>query len=115
MNDTNAEEPSVELEVELDAPPHKVWRAISVPGLRENWLPSKDLADPEPTVAAPGEEVRYRMRDSAPPFLESTVTLRIAPNATGGTRLRIIHELARTEGARAIAANDNRRPMALAA
>ncbi len=115
MNDASTEEPSVELEVELDAPPHKVWRAISVPGLRENWLPSKDLADAEPTVAAPGEEVRYRMRDSAPPFPEITVTLRIAPNATGGTRLRIIHEPARTVGLRTIAANDNGSPVAIAA
>ena len=31
------------------------------------------------------------MRDAEPPFLESTVTFQVLPNAVGGTRLRIIH------------------------
>ena len=34
------------------------------------------------------------MRDDAPPFLESLVTFQIEPDGEGGTRLRIIHELA---------------------
>ncbi|WP_440495982.1 SRPBCC family protein, partial [Serratia sarumanii] len=27
------------LEYSLDAPPEKVWRALSIPELREQWLP----------------------------------------------------------------------------
>lgn len=33
------------------------------------------------------------MREAVPPYVESTVTFRIAPNDTGGTCLRIIHAL----------------------
>ena len=29
---------------DLDAPPQKVWRAISIPELRAHWLPAADLA-----------------------------------------------------------------------
>ena len=105
------------LEYELDAPPEKVWRAISIPEFRENWLPKGALADPEPATIAPGEEVRYSLRDDAPPFLESTVTFTIVPNATGGTRLRIIHELtdARPDRMAKTAVNSNSPPLMLAA
>ena len=40
-------------EYELDAPPEKVWRAISIPAFREKWLPNRDLADAEPVASAP--------------------------------------------------------------
>ncbi len=83
----------IELEYQLNEPPQKVWRAISTPELRQNWLPQEALADPEAISVTPGKEVRYQLRDDAPPFLESTVTFRISSNASGGTSLRIIHEL----------------------
>ena len=57
-------------------------------------MPGVDLANAEPLSSAPCEEIRYRMRDDEPPFLESVVTFQVAPNADGGTRLRIIHVLA---------------------
>jgi uncharacterized protein YndB with AHSA1/START domain len=88
------------LEYDLDAPPAKVWRAISLPALRDQWLPAAALVDPEGVAVTPGQEVRYRMREAAPPFLESHVTFRIVPNADGGTRLRIVHRPVRI-------ANDN--------
>lgn len=81
------------LEYSLDAPPEKVWRALSIPALREQWLPTGDLAQAEPLAATPGEAVSYRLRDDQPPFLESVVTLQIVPNADGGCLLRIIHQL----------------------
>ncbi|MBS1166243.1 MAG: hypothetical protein H6R00_2268 [Proteobacteria bacterium] len=110
-------EMAVELEYELDEPPHKVWRAISVPEFREAWLPRKALADPEASSLVPEQEVRYRMRESEPPFLESVVTFRITPNATGGTSLRIIHELtdARFDRLTGTAANSNNLTLMLAA
>lgn len=80
------------LEYSLDAPPEKVWRALSIPELREQWLPTGDLAQAEPLVATPGEAVSYRLRDDQPPFLESVVTLQIVPNADGGSVLRITHQ-----------------------
>jgi uncharacterized protein YndB with AHSA1/START domain len=82
------------LDYELDAPPEKVWRAVSNPAHRERWLPKADLAETAPISSTPGEEIRYRMRDNEPPFLESIVTFQVGPNTAGGTRLRIIHRLA---------------------
>lgn len=82
-----------EQKYELDAPPEKVWRAISIAEFREKWLPKEVLADPQSLAETPGKEIRYRLRDDAPPYLESTVTFTIAANASGGTSLRIVHEL----------------------
>ena len=80
-------------EFDLDAPPEKVWRAVTIAEFRERWLPGSALADPEPVLAVAGEEVRYRMRDDDPPFLESTVTFHVQANGAGGTRFRIVHQL----------------------
>lgn len=109
MNNGKTEE--IVLEYDLDEPPQKVWRAISIAEFREAWLPGDSLAHPEATTVTPGEEVQYRMRDSSPPFLESMVTFRIAPNGSGGTSLRIIHELEMTMAA----ANNNDPILMLAA
>ncbi len=118
MSDAPTEEQDAGIEqiYELDAPPQKVWRAISLPQFREQWLPGTDLADPQAETVTPGAEVRYRMRDSAPPFLESTVTFRIAANADGGTSLRVIHRLVDVRSAsRTQAANSNGMPVMRAA
>ena len=68
--------------------------APSASPLREQWLPDAVVSDPDPVSVTHEEEIRYRMRDDAPPFLESLVTFQIEPDGEGGTRLRIIHELA---------------------
>ena len=119
MNDIEADEKTTDvvLEFELDAPPEKVWRAISIAEFRDKWLPNGDLADGEPVSCAPGEEVRYRMRDNEPPFLESIVTFQVEPNAVGGTVLRIIHGLTdvRVVQQTPVAANSNRPVMMRAA
>ncbi len=81
------------IEFELDASPQKVWRAISIPELRANWLPEQDLSRSEPVVIIPEKQASYRMRETEPPFLESLVTFQIAANDNGGTSLTIIHEL----------------------
>jgi hypothetical protein len=107
------EEAEIALEYELDTPPEKLWRAIAIPAFRERWLPEADLAEPEPIATIPGVEVQYRMREEGASFPESTVTFRIEPGLKGGALLRIIH---RIEGdARRASANDNLRPMSLAA
>ena len=93
MSDVVKPDPSetdLVLEYEFDAPPAKVWRAVTIPALRERWLPDCDLAGAEPESSIPGQEVRYRLRDSEPPFRESHVIFRIEPNEDGGTRFRII-------------------------
>ncbi len=119
MNEGNTRDNKVgfELEYQLDEPTEKVWRAISIPEFRNSWLPQEALADPDATSVTPGKEVSYRMRDDAPPFLESVVTFRVTPNATGGTSLRIIHEATDRRIARMTraAANNNSPPVMLAA
>jgi len=90
---TRQQESGFEQIYELDAPPEKVWRAISIAEFREKWLPKEALADPQSLSETPGKEIRYKLRDDAPPYLESTVTFTIAANASGGTSLRIVHEL----------------------
>ena len=107
------EEAEIALEYEFDAAPEKVWRAIAVAAFRERWLPEGDLAEPEPIASIPGVEVRYRMREDDASFPDSTVTFRIEPGPQGGTLFRVIHRL--ESGARGNSANDNRRPMSLAA
>lgn len=106
------DEAEIALEVELDAPPEKVWRAVAIPAFRERWLPEADLAATEPIASIPGVEVRYRMREDGAPFKDSTVTFRIEPGPEGRTVFRIIH---RIEAARRTSANDNLRPVSLAA
>ncbi|MAB13789.1 SRPBCC domain-containing protein [Parvibaculum sp.] len=81
-------------EYELDAPPEKVWRAVSDPAFRKKWLPGRDLADAEPVSVETGEEIRYRMRDDEPPYLESIVAFQLRPDERGGTILTIVHGLA---------------------
>ena len=119
MSDTEAKKPKDNLvvEYEIDAPPEMVWRAISIPELREKWLPEKDLADAVPISAEPGEEVRYRVREEESPFLESIVTFQVGPNVYGGTRLRIIHHLVDARSVRRTppAANNNWPVLMLAA
>ncbi len=112
VNDAG-EETEIALEYELDAAPEKVWRAIALAAFRERWLPEADLAEPEPIASIPGVEVRYRMREEGAPLAESTVTFQIETGPQGGTLFRVIH---RIEGdARRNGANDNLRPLSLAA
>lgn len=122
MSDTEADgapgdlgPPHLTLEYDLDAPPDRVWRAISQPAFREAWLPARDLADERPVSSEPGRQVGYRLREAAPPFLESVVTFQLRPNADGGTRLRIVHGLTGAGDARPCPANHNRREQMRAA
>lgn len=103
------------LEYDLDAPPEKVWRAVTIPALRQRWLPDADLAKAEPESPMTDEEVRYRLRESEPPYRESRVTFRIEPNEVGGTRFRIIHQACDDRQNWPQAANSNGRTLMRAA
>lgn len=89
----DATPPAIEQVYDLDAPPGKVWRAISISEFREKWLPDTDLLQAEAAYVLPEREIQYKMREDTPPNLESTVTITITPNADGGTRLRILHQV----------------------
>tara|TARA_R110002051_G_scaffold184196_1_gene253625 strand:- start:8887 stop:9858 length:972 start_codon:yes stop_codon:yes gene_type:complete len=79
---------TIEMEFSFDAPPEKVWRAVSIAQYRERWLPGTDLAQDEPLALEEGSAVSYRMRDSAPPHEESVVTFQIAADGSGGHAAR---------------------------
>ena len=81
----------------------------------ERWLPDCDLSQAEPESSVTGEEVRYRLRESEPPFRESHVTFKIAPNEAGGTRFRIIQEACDVNRSQPRPANSNIRCMMRAA
>ena len=119
MNDmkTEVQESGFVQRYDLDASPEKVWRAISIAEFREKWLPREALADPLSLSETPGKEIRYKLRDDTPPHLESTVTFTIAPNGSGGTSLRIVHELTGAAFQRLAkkAANSNSQTLMLAA
>ena len=119
MSVTETEKQAADLvfEYELDASPETVWRAISIPGFRDKWLPAEDLADPDPVSSAPGDEIQYAIRDGEPPFLESVVTFQVRPGADGGAVLRVVHGLTdkRVVPRKVPAANTNGPWMMLAA
>ncbi|HEY1926383.1 MAG TPA: SRPBCC domain-containing protein [Caulobacteraceae bacterium] len=95
------------VEADLDAPPDRVWRALSDPTLSSQWLPSGKVGtkpgerftlddegrriDCEVLDAEPGRRLRlsWREADSA---VSSQVTFVVSPGAAGGARLRIVHE-----------------------
>ncbi|MXN48153.1 polyketide cyclase [Shinella kummerowiae] len=95
MSDTASKKQGKDLvlEYELDAPPEKVWRAISIPAFRERWLPAGKPTEAAPIPTAAEGEICIEMRDDEPPFLESIATFQIRPNSQGGTTLRIVHRL----------------------
>jgi len=102
----------VVVECALDAPPQKVWRALTVPSLVTAWLmPGKVDARPGARFGFDGEAaglpgpidcrvldaephrlLRYswRERDGAR-TIDSVVTFELDPDGRGGTRLRIVH------------------------
>lgn len=103
------------LEFALDAPAERVWRAIDTPHLRERWLPGCPLTDAEHRISGSGREVRFRMRDDGPPFVETAVTFQVRDGAEGGSILRIVHEAPAVPMRGAAPANDRGGPLMRAA
>jgi uncharacterized protein YndB with AHSA1/START domain len=113
----NAETPkrseAVLLECELEAPPEKVWRALTEPALLARWLLPIQDAQPEsggrlafagaaeglaPRIdcrvlaAEPPRRLSYAWRGSEDGEGESVVTLELTESPAGGTRLKLVHD-----------------------
>lgn len=111
----------VMVECALDAPPEKVWRALTVPELVTNWLGARPNADAAEDSAAPRYEIveaepfshiRYRWRSCGADEADSFVTFELHPQQDGGTWFRLVHAAPRP----AIRpANGNSPPLAMAA
>jgi len=101
---------ALSFDFELDAPPAKVWRALTVPEFVAKWLTARIDGEPAPSdpregpssrpapvslrllTAEPGRSVRYLWREEEGSLPPSIVTFRITPSGSGGTRFRVVHE-----------------------
>lgn len=116
-------EDEVVVECDLDAAPEKVWRALTVPELVEQWLgvrPSGDAVDKtdpsyEILEAEPFSRLRYAWRDRATTEPDTIVTFDLRPLPDGGTWFRLTHGIAAGYRAPVMAANCNSPPLARAA
>ncbi|HEX4197042.1 MAG TPA: SRPBCC domain-containing protein [Caulobacteraceae bacterium] len=107
--ETDAPE-AIIVDCDLDEPPEKVWRALTVPELMAAWLADGDIraevghrfamrpatgpVECEVLEADPGSRLRlaWRERDEAGELVESEVTFVLTPTIDGGTRLRLVHD-----------------------
>jgi uncharacterized protein YndB with AHSA1/START domain len=86
MSESRADEALV-YEVDLEAPPQKVWRALATPEIREAWLGEPEAGPAE--VAASDAPARLDLVWPTPEG-ESLISFEISP-AGQGSRLTITH------------------------
>lgn len=125
----NFDAPAVDLSCELEAPPEKVWRALTIPAYLDRWLLPTAGADgamasrdanmaetirTEVIEAEPPRHLRLRWRENGTGAVEdSVVTFTLLPTPEGGTWLRLVHE--RQTASLPASANSNGAVLALAA
>ena len=91
MTDTDA----LVFECALDAPPEKVWRALTIPEYLQRWLkPEKDL-DLAVVTSEENRSLTYRWREAGQGAIvgmeDSLVTFELSPTSDGGTWFRLTH------------------------
>jgi uncharacterized protein YndB with AHSA1/START domain len=101
-------EDALVFECALDAPPEKVWRALSVPEYLERWLKAgTEKIDLAMVTSEENRSLTYRWRESGQGAIvgaeDSMVTFEIAPMSDGGTWFRLTH----APMAMPVAANSN--------
>ncbi|KKC36723.1 hypothetical protein WH87_13835 [Devosia epidermidihirudinis] len=111
MSDTEA----LVFECALDAPPEKVWRALTIPEYLERWLKPAKSDELAVVTAEENRSLTYRWRESGQGAIvgleDSLVTFDLTPTADGGTWFRLTH----APVAIPAAANNNAPTMRLAA
>ena len=103
-------------ECALDAPPEKVWRALTVPEYLERWLKPEQEIDLAVVTSEENKSLTYRWREAGQGTIasmeDSLVTFELTPTSDGGTWFRLTH----APMAVPVAANSNRAgPVMLAA
>jgi uncharacterized protein YndB with AHSA1/START domain len=82
-------------ECALEAPPAKVWRALTVPEYLEKWLQAGDDIDLSVVSSEEGRSLTYRWRESGESAVagieDSLVTFELSPTPEGGTWFRLTH------------------------
>lgn len=76
-------------ETVLDAPPEKVWRALTIPEYRDRWMQPPDDASLELVAANANSVLTYcwKERDEV-----SFVTIELTPQENGQTGFRLTHQ-----------------------
>lgn len=110
MVDSEGRPEPVIVDCDLDAPPEKVWRALTQPELMAAWLAEADIkpevghrfeltseigpVECEVLTADPKRELRlsWRERDEDGELVDSEVSFVLTPTIDGGTRLRLVHD-----------------------
>ena len=82
-------------ECALDAPPEKVWRALTVPEYLERWLKPAQQLDLAVVTAEENRSLTYRWREAGQGAIagmeDSIVTFELTPTGDGGTWFRLTH------------------------
>ena len=82
-------------ECALDAPPEKVWRALTIPEYLKRWLQPADAVDLSMVTSEENRSLSYRWRESGAGAVvgaeESLVTFELTPTSDGGTWFRLTH------------------------
>ena len=91
MTDTDA----LVFECALEAPPEKVWRALTIPEYLERWLkPAQDI-DLAVVTSEENRSLTYRWRESGQGAIvgmeDSLVTFELSPTTDGGTWFKLTH------------------------
>ena len=82
-------------ECALDAPPEKVWRALTIPEYLERWLKPAEAIDLSVVMAEENKSLTYRWRESGQGAIsgveDSLVTFELTPTIDGGTWFKLTH------------------------
>ncbi|KKB09859.1 hypothetical protein [Devosia chinhatensis] len=85
MTDT---ENSVVFETILDAPPEKIWRALTIPEYRDHWLQPPDDVSLALVTVNVNRVLTYSWKERDE---ESLVTIELTPQDNGRTGFRLTH------------------------
>lgn len=92
---TTPESDVLVFECALDAPPEKVWRALTVPEYLERWLKPERALDLAVVSAEENRTLTYRWREAGEGAIlgmeDSLVTFELTPTGEGGTWFRLTH------------------------
>ncbi|MBU1306043.1 MAG: SRPBCC domain-containing protein [Alphaproteobacteria bacterium] len=91
MTDTDG----VVFECLLDAPPEKVWRALTIPAYLRRWLRPREDVELAVVSAEENRSLTYRWRESGQGAVlgveDSLVTFELSPGEAGGTWFKLTH------------------------
>jgi uncharacterized protein YndB with AHSA1/START domain len=125
---TDEQEQRLTFDYALEAPPEKVWRALTIPAYLDRWLGPvaasgggfarrpdglAQSVEAEVIEAEPPRRLSWRWREAGEPA--GTISFTLTPDEDGGTLLRLVHIRQARTVALPPAANSNFGPVMLAA